>query len=222
MNPLVRTARITGLLYLGLAITGGLGFLLMRARLFVGRRPRRDAGQPGRARVARPRRRRPRAAHRRDPGARRRVVLPAVPHRRRRWPPAASPPSASSTRSRSWSARRCWRTAVDIALDPIGDAAADRPDCSTWSAATCGAWARCSSACGSSRWAGACSARGWMPRALGWILVGGGIGYVLSAFVGYLAPGAPALADALTDPATVGEFWMIGYLLVRGVRRAAA
>src|SRR5262245_50968852 len=31
----VRTARITGLLYLGLAITGGLGFLLIRPRLFT-------------------------------------------------------------------------------------------------------------------------------------------------------------------------------------------
>ena len=62
---------------------------------------------------------------------------------------------------------------------------------------------------------------GWMPRALGWILVGGGIGYVLSAFVRYLAPDAPVVADALAYPATVGEFWMVGYLLIRGVRRHA-
>jgi Domain of unknown function (DUF4386) len=49
----------------------------------------------------------------------------------------------------------------------------------------------------------------------------GGVGYVLSAFVVYFAPDAGIVADALTFPATVGEFWMIGYLLVRGVNRRA-
>src|SRR5205823_9757745 len=34
MHPLIRTARTTGLLYLGLAITGVLGFVLIRPRLF--------------------------------------------------------------------------------------------------------------------------------------------------------------------------------------------
>ena len=59
----------------------------------------------------------------------------------------------------------------------------------------------------------------WMPRPLGWILVGGGVGYILSAFVVYVVPDAPgALEIALTVLATVGEFWMIGYLLIKGVR----
>lgn len=58
----------------------------------------------------------------------------------------------------------------------------------------------------------------WMPRALGWILIPGGVGYVLTPFAVYLAPdGGPVLA-VLPLAATVGEFWMIGYLLVRGVR----
>jgi hypothetical protein len=57
-----------------------------------------------------------------------------------------------------------------------------------------------------------------MPRPLGWILVAGGIGYVLSAFLGYLVPSAGLAAEALVIPATVGELWMIGYLLVRGDR----
>src|SRR5689334_568342 len=35
MDPLIRTARTTGLLYLGLAIAGGLGFLLIRPMLFA-------------------------------------------------------------------------------------------------------------------------------------------------------------------------------------------
>ncbi len=63
---------------------------------------------------------------------------------------------------------------------------------------------------------------GWMPRVLGQILVVGGVGYVLAAFVPVLAPGAPELvATLLTLAASVGELWMIGYLLVRGVRRTA-
>lgn len=62
---------------------------------------------------------------------------------------------------------------------------------------------------------------GFMPRPLGWVLVAGGLGYILSAYVGYLAPDASTLADALTVPASVGEFWMIGYLLVKGVRSDA-
>jgi len=44
---------------------------------------------------------------------------------------------------------------------------------------------------------------------------------VLSAFVRYLVPGATAVSDALAYPAAVGEFWMVGYLLIRGVRRHA-
>jgi len=62
---------------------------------------------------------------------------------------------------------------------------------------------------------------GWMPRPLGWVLVSGGIGYVLSAFIRYLAPEAQVVADALAYPATVGEFWIIIYLLTIGVRRRA-
>lgn len=63
---------------------------------------------------------------------------------------------------------------------------------------------------------------GWMPSALGWLLMVSGVGYILSAFVTYAAESASALADVLTFPATVGELWMVGYLLVVGVRRSAA
>ena len=62
---------------------------------------------------------------------------------------------------------------------------------------------------------------GWMPRPLGWLLIVGGVGYVVSGFVTFLAPGAETIASALVIPASVGEFWMIGYLLIRGVRRTA-
>ncbi|WP_433380655.1 DUF4386 domain-containing protein [Actinoplanes sp. CA-142083] len=48
--------------------------------------------------------------------------------------------------------------------------------------------------------------------ALRWLLVVGGAGYVLSSFASYVLPAA---ADVLVVPATIGELWMIGYLLVR-------
>ncbi len=60
---------------------------------------------------------------------------------------------------------------------------------------------------------------GRMPKPLGWILVVGGVGYVLSAIVVHVWADAPAaLIESLPVPATVGEFWMIGYLLVKGIR----
>lgn len=61
---------------------------------------------------------------------------------------------------------------------------------------------------------------GFMPRPLGWILIAGGFGYMLSAYASQLVPDADLLADALTVPASVGELWMIAYLLVVGVRTA--
>lgn len=62
---------------------------------------------------------------------------------------------------------------------------------------------------------------GWMPPPLGWLLVAGGAGYVLNPFASYLLPNASALADVLLIPSTVGEIWMIVYLLVKGCRPAA-
>lgn len=62
-----------------------------------------------------------------------------------------------------------------------------------------------------------------MPPWLGRVLLIGGFGYLLSAFLSYgLADPAGWLVDGLTIPATVGELWMIGYLLIRGMRPAAA
>jgi hypothetical protein len=58
----------------------------------------------------------------------------------------------------------------------------------------------------------------WLPRLLGWLLIVGGAGYVISAFVRYLADGADVVADVLTIPATIGELWIIGYLIIIGVR----
>jgi hypothetical protein len=63
---------------------------------------------------------------------------------------------------------------------------------------------------------------GRMPKWLGWTLIVGGCGYVLSALLGYGVADAPTgLVEALPFPATVGEFWMIGYLLTVGIRRSS-
>jgi hypothetical protein len=58
----------------------------------------------------------------------------------------------------------------------------------------------------------------WMPRLLGWLLVVGGAGYVISAFVSYLAQGADLAVGLLIVPATIGELWIIGYMIIVGVR----
>ncbi len=56
-----------------------------------------------------------------------------------------------------------------------------------------------------------------MPRALTYFLYVGGVGYILSTFVLIVAPGQTSLAEILPIPATIGEFWIIGYLLFKPV-----
>ncbi|SMG07881.1 protein of unknown function [Marivirga sericea] len=56
-----------------------------------------------------------------------------------------------------------------------------------------------------------------MPVWLGRVLMLGGIGYLLSAFIGYGGVSA-SWVGYLTIPASVAEFWMIGYLLIFGIR----
>lgn len=56
-----------------------------------------------------------------------------------------------------------------------------------------------------------------MPLWLGRTLIIGGIGYLISTFIKYMGFTNPYL-DVLIIPATIGEFWMIGYLLWFGVR----
>lgn len=60
-------------------------------------------------------------------------------------------------------------------------------------------------------------ASGRMPLWLGRTLIIGGIGYVLSTFVKCLGF-THALVDMLIIPSAIGEFWMIGYLLIYGIR----
>lgn len=56
-----------------------------------------------------------------------------------------------------------------------------------------------------------------MPLWLGRTLILGGIGYILSTLISYMGF-QHSLLNILTIPATVGEFWMIGYLLIYGIR----
>jgi hypothetical protein len=56
-----------------------------------------------------------------------------------------------------------------------------------------------------------------MPVWLGRTLIIGGIGYIISAFFNYLGMKHP-LFDLLVIPATIGEFWIIGYLLIYELR----
>ncbi|MDH5474748.1 MAG: DUF4386 domain-containing protein [Cyclobacteriaceae bacterium] len=56
-----------------------------------------------------------------------------------------------------------------------------------------------------------------MPIWLGRTLIAGGIGYLIQTTINYSGIESPLLIY-LTVPATVGEFWMIGYLLIFGIR----
>ncbi|MFD2793138.1 DUF4386 domain-containing protein [Promicromonospora vindobonensis] len=60
--------------------------------------------------------------------------------------------------------------------------------------------------------------RAGMPRPLGWILLVGGVGYILDGFIAYLAPAAAPSTSLLLIPATVGEVWIIGWLLWHSFR----
>ncbi len=56
-----------------------------------------------------------------------------------------------------------------------------------------------------------------MPLWLGRVLLVGGAGYILSTFISYLGV-TETWVGLLTIPATIGEFWMIAYLLIYGIR----
>jgi hypothetical protein len=219
MHALTRTARMTGLFYLGVAITGVLGFLIVRPQLFAADDPNATLanlvthGSLARADVALE------------------LLLVVTQTLTAVWfyrlfrtvdSFAASGIAAfgmvNAVVGLVSAALRA--TAVEVSTDPFGDAAANvhvlyLVGDNLWGVGALffGLWLIPM---------GWCVLRsGWMPRVLGWILVGGGVGYVISAFIRYLAPDAQFVAEALAYPASVGEFWMVGYLLIRGVRRQA-
>ena len=60
-----------------------------------------------------------------------------------------------------------------------------------------------------------------MPVWLGRVLILGGFGYLANAFIQYMGISG-AWVDILVIPATVGEFWMIAYLLIFGIRPSSS
>ena len=58
-----------------------------------------------------------------------------------------------------------------------------------------------------------------MPVALGYLLLAGGIGYLLQTFLNAAGVQHPLL-NLLVMPATAGELWIVGYLLIFGIRPA--
>lgn len=213
----VRTARVTGLLYLGLLPTGALGSLLIRPELFAAGDPEGTLAQlvehQGLARL----------------GVGLELGLVAFQSLTALWfyrlfrpvdPFAAGALAAFGLVNAValLGSAAALGSALEIAGDPVGDAAGAVQlmyllSGNLWGVGSLffGLWLVPM---------GLLVLRsGWMPRTLGRVLVGGGLGYVLSAFAAYLLPDAGALVDVLVVPATVGELWMIGYLLTKGVNR---
>lgn len=58
-----------------------------------------------------------------------------------------------------------------------------------------------------------------MPVWLGRVLILGGVGYILSTFISYMGV-KESWVGMLPIPATIGELWMIAYLLIYGIRPA--
>ena len=219
MDALIRTARTTGVFYLGLAITGVLGFLIVRPRLFAADDPNATlANLVTHEALARA-------------GVALELLMVITQALAACWfyrlfrtidSFAASGIAVFGLVNAvvGLVSAALLATAVEVSVHPVGDSAATVQvlylvSDNLWGVGGLffGLWLIPM---------GWCVLRsGWMPRVLGWILVGGGVGYVLSAFIRYLAPDAQAVAEALAYPASVGELWMVGYLLIRGVRRQA-
>ena len=216
----LRTARLTGLAYLALAVTGMLAFLLVRPRL---------QGETAAETLANL------ASH---PGAAHLLValelavviaqaLAAIGFLAlwRRDAPIAGAAiagfglmNAAAIMGSAAAIATATAVSADPTLAPAGDAAATAQllfevSDHAWGvgAVFFGLWLIPMGL------AGLASRR--VPRLLGWLLVAGGLGYVASALVGYGWADAPvALVDGLSLVATVGELWMVGYLLTVGLR----
>ncbi len=215
MTTTKRTARITGLAYLGLAISGMLGFLLIRDRLYIPDDAARTAANliahEGLARLG--------------IVADIAMVLTQAAAAVCFWklfrpvhPVAAGSIAAFGLVNcvTILVAVMCSTTALDVALRSDATSAHEALLLYDLGAAAFslgglfyGLWLI------PMGWLVGRS--GYMPRPLGWLLVGGGGGYVLSVLVASLAPDYPGVVYALTVPATTGELWMVGYLLIKGV-----
>jgi len=224
MADTLRTARATGAWYLGLAITGMLGFLVLRPQLI-------DAADPAAT-----------LANLTEHATQAHLLvmlemaivltqaLAAVYFYKLFRPlnPTAAYATATfglvnSVAIMASGAFMAAANAVasDSSLAPGGDAAGTvgllyELSASSWGMGNLffGLWLI------PMGWVAVTSAR--FPRVLGWTLVVGGVGYLVSGLLAYGLTDAPSwLTEGLAFPATIGEFWMIGYLLIKGLRGAA-
>ncbi len=221
MNSLTRTARFTGLAYLGLAVTGILGFLVIRPRLQAPDDPTATIANLMQNSAL---------AHL-GVGVELFVVITQALAALgfyalfRRDRPVAAYAVATFGMANAvalLASAAMLATAVSVAatpaLAPAGDAAGT---VALLYALSDSFWATGGVFFG--LWL---IPMGWfmlstrrMPRLIGAVLIVGGVGYVASAVLAATIAGFPtALADALVIPATIGEFATIGYLLVRGIR----
>jgi hypothetical protein len=216
---LVRTARMTGLFYLGMVILSVLGLLVIRPRLFAADDPSATlANLVGNESLARA-------------GVVLEMLLVLAQAFTAMWfyrlfrtvdAFAAGSIAVFGLVSAvvGLSSAVFLATAVEVAFDPVGDAPTIVHFMYLLSGNLYGVGGM-----SFGLWLipmGFCVLRsGWMPRPLGWVLIAGGVGYLLGAFIVYLAPEARVVAELVAVPAHVAEFWMVGYLLVRGVRRRA-
>lgn len=217
---LTRTARITGLLYLGLAVTGTLGFLMVRGRIFVADDPAATmANLTSHISLARI-------------GVALELAIVMTQALAAVWFYRLFR-SVDSFAAGTLAAFGLINAVVILgsaallatALDVAGKASLTEaiPTVQLLYVASGNLWGVGAIFFG--LWLipmGSLVLRsGWMPRALGWVLIAGGVGYVLSAFVAQLYPAAGSVANLMTVPATVGELWIVGYLILFGVRERA-
>lgn len=224
MSELKLTARLTGIFYLGLAITGMLGFLLVRPMIF------NPADAAATATNLVDQQMMARLAIGLELGIVLTRALAAI------WffklfrlvsPFAAGTIAgfglinATLILVSAAAMVSALKVALDPALAPGGDVAATTQllfivSGAAWSVGALffGLWLI--------PMGYAALSSNWMPKWLGYVLMAGGVGYVLSCFASILLPsGFGWVVDSLTLPATVGEFWMILYLLIFGVRAKA-
>jgi len=57
----------------------------------------------------------------------------------------------------------------------------------------------------------------WLPQLLGWLLAAAGACYIVSTFVSYLFADAGLVTQLLQIPSIIGEAWIMGYLIIVGV-----
>lgn len=214
-RPDRRDALVTGLAYAGLAVTGMLGFLVVRPRLFSADDPTdtlaRLVEHEGLARLG----------IALELGIVLTQVLAALWFYRlfrqvHAFAAGAIAVFGLFNAAAILASAAAMATALDVALDPVGPGGSQllyRLSENSWGVGNLffGLWLIPMGL--------AVLRSGWAPRLLGQLLVVGGAVYVVNAFVVYLAPGAELVTIVLPLVATAGELWMIGWLLAQGLRR---